>query len=71
MRLYMSNEPQDYIPVEVGETDRMIIDGTKVTVDTGNNYLDFLFVFLLIIGVYVAKKLIDKLISKINFMRFF
>ena len=67
----MSNEPQDYIPVEVGETDRMIIDGTKVTVDTGNNYLDFLFVFLLIIGVYVAKKLIDKLISKINFMRFF
>ena len=67
----MSNEPQDYIPVEVGETDRMIIDGTKVTVDTGNDYLDFLFVFLLIIGVYVAKKLIDKLISKINFMRFF
>ena len=71
MRLYMSNEPQDYIPVEVGETDRMIIDGTKVTVDTGNNYLDFLFVFGGIIGVYVAKKLIDKLISKINFMRFF
>jgi len=67
----MSNQPQDYIAVEVGETDRMIIDGTKVTVDTGNNYLDFLFVFLLIIGVYVAKKLIDKLISKINFMRFF
>ena len=67
----MSNQIQDYIPVEVGETDRMIIDGTKVTVDTGNNYLDFLFVFLLIIGVYVAKKLIDKLISKINFMRFF
>ena len=67
----MSNEPQDYIPVQVGETDRMIIDGTKVTVDTGNDYLDFLFVFLLIIGVYVAKKLIDKLISKINFMRFF
>lgn len=71
MRLYMSNEPQDYIPVQVGETERIIIDGSKVTVDTGNNYLDFIMVFLLIIGVYVAKKLIDKLISKINFMRFF
>ena len=67
----MSNEPQDYIPVQVGETERIIIDGSKVTVDTGNNYLDFIMVFLLIIGVYVAKKLIDKLISKINFMRFF
>lgn len=67
----MSNQVQDYIPVEVGETDRIIIDGSKVTVDTGNNSLDFIMVFLLIIGVYVAKKLIDKLISKINFMRFF
>ena len=56
----MSNEPQDYIPVEVGETDRMIIDGTKVTVDTGNDYLDFLFVFGGILALYAGKKLIDR-----------
>ena len=56
----MSNQIQDYIPVEVGETDRMIIDGTKVTVDTGNNYLDFLFVFGGILVLYAGKKLIDR-----------
>ena len=56
----MSNQVQDYIPVEVGETDRMIIDGTKVTVDTGNYYLDFIFVFGGILVLYAGKKLIDR-----------
>lgn len=56
----MSNQIQDYIPVVVNETDRMIIDGTKVTVDTGNNYLDFLFVFGGILVLYAGKKLIDR-----------
>ena len=55
-----SNQIQDYIPVEVGETDRMIIDGTKVTVDTGNYYLDFIFVFGGILVLYAGKKLIDR-----------
>jgi hypothetical protein len=56
----MIDNPQDNIVTQVGETDRMIIDGTKVTVDTGNNYLDFLFVFGGILLLYAGKKLIDR-----------
>lgn len=56
----MIDEPQEIITVQAGETDRMIIDGTKVTVDTGNNYLDFLFVFGGILILYLGKKLIDR-----------
>ena len=67
----MIDNPQDIIVTQVGETDRMIIEGTKVTVDTGSNALDFIIVFLLIIGLYLAKKLIDILIKNINWMRFF
>ena len=56
----MIDEPQETITVQAGETDRMIIDGTKVTIDTGNNYLDFLFVFGGILIIYLGKKLIDR-----------
>lgn len=56
----MIDEPQETITVQSGETDRMIIDGTKVTIDTGNNYLDFLFVFGGILILYLGKKLIDR-----------
>ena len=56
----MIDNPQDNIVTQVGETDRMIIDGTKVTVDTGNDYLDFLFVFGGILVLYAGKKLIDR-----------
>tara|TARA_R110002072_G_scaffold127339_2_gene264755 strand:+ start:2290 stop:2469 length:180 start_codon:yes stop_codon:yes gene_type:complete len=56
----MIDEPQETITVQAGETDRMIIDGTKVTIDTGNNYLDFLFVFGGILILYLGKKLIDR-----------
>jgi len=48
------------IAVQTGETDRIIMDGTKVTVDTGNDYLDFLFVFGGILVLYAGKKVIDK-----------
>jgi len=54
---------EETIPVQMGETDRIIIEGTKVTVDTGNNYLDFFFVFGGILLVYVGKKLIDRYIT--------
>ena len=56
----MIDNPQDIIVTQIGETDRMIIDGTKVTVDTGNNYLDFLFVFGGILLLYAGKKFIDR-----------
>jgi hypothetical protein len=56
----MIDNPQDIIVKQIGENDRMIIDGTKVTVDTGNNYLDFLFVFGGILLLYAGKKLIDR-----------
>lgn len=56
----MIDSPQDIIVKQIGENDRMIIDGTKVTVDTGNNYLDFLFVFGGILLLYAGKKLIDR-----------
>ena len=56
----MIDKPQETITVQAGETDRMIIDGTKVTIDTGNNYLDFLFVFGGILILYLGKKLIDR-----------
>lgn len=51
------------IAVEAGETDRIIMDGTKVTVDTGNDYLDFLFVFGGILLLYAGKKAIDKFLK--------
>ena len=58
-------------PIEIQENERIAFDNGKVEVDTGSNALDFIIIFSLIIGVYVAKKLIDRLIKNINFMRFF
>ena len=60
----MVKEYLETIPVEIGETDRIIIDGTKVTVDTGSNYLDFFFVFGGVLLLYVGKKLIDRCLSE-------
>ena len=50
-------------PIEIQENERIAFDNGKVEVDTGSNVLDFIIIFLLIIGVYVTKKLIDQWIK--------
>ena len=46
--------------VEIQGNERIAFDGGKVEVDTGNNYLDFIFVFGGILVLYIGKRIIDK-----------
>jgi len=48
---------------EIQGNERIAFDGKKVEVDTGSNTLDFLIVLLLIVSIYIAKKLIDRWIK--------
>ena len=48
---------------EINANERIAFDNGKVEVDTGSNVLDFIIIFLLIIGVYIGKKLIDRWIK--------
>jgi|MDTC01.2.fsa_nt_gb hypothetical protein len=48
---------------EIQGNERIAFDGKKVEVDTGSNTLDFIIVLLLIVSIYIAKKLIDRWIK--------
>ena len=48
---------------EIQCNERIAFDGKKVEVDTGSNTLDFIIVLLLIVSIYIAKKLIDRWIK--------
>jgi len=48
---------------EIQGNERIAFDGAKVEVDTGSNTLDFIIVLLLIVSIYIAKKLIDRWIK--------
>jgi hypothetical protein len=48
---------------EIKGNERIAFDGKKVEVDTGSNTLDFIIVLLLIVSIYIAKKLIDRWIK--------
>ena len=48
---------------EIQGNDRIAFDGKKVEVDTGSNTLDFIIVLLMIVSIYIAKKLIDRWIK--------
>jgi len=48
---------------EIQDNERIAFDGKKVEVDTGSNTLDFIIVLLLIVSIYIAKKLIDRWIK--------
>jgi len=48
---------------EIQGNERIAFDGKKVEVDTGSNTLDFIIVLLLIVCIYIAKKLIDRWIK--------
>jgi len=53
-------QPEEIITVEIQANERIAFDGGKVEVDTGNNYLDFIFVFGGILVLYIGKRIIDK-----------
>ena len=46
--------------IEIIGNERIAFDNGKVEVDTGSNTLDFILILLLIMSIYVGKKLIDK-----------
>ena len=48
---------------EIQGNERIAFDGAKVEVDTGSNTLDFIIVLLMIVSIYIAKKLIDRWIK--------
>tara|TARA_A100000172_G_scaffold72959_1_gene54326 strand:- start:184 stop:357 length:174 start_codon:yes stop_codon:yes gene_type:complete len=48
---------------EIQGNERIAFDGKKVEVDTGSNTLDFIIVLLMIVCIYIAKKLIDRWIK--------
>jgi len=48
---------------EIQGNERIAFDGKKVEVDTGSNTLDFIIVLLMIVSIYIAKKLIDRWIK--------
>jgi len=48
---------------EIQGNERIAFDGKKVEVDTGSNTLDFIIVLLLVVSIYIAKKLIDRWIK--------
>ena len=45
---------------EIKGNERIAFDNGKVEVNTGSNTLDFILILLLIMSIYVGKKLIDK-----------
>jgi hypothetical protein len=49
--------------IEITGNERIAFDNGKVEVDTGSNILDFILILLLIMSIYVGKKLIDKWIK--------
>ena len=51
------------LTLEIPGNERIAFDGKKVEVDTGSNTLDFIIVLLLIVSIYIAKKLIDRWIK--------
>lgn len=53
----------DLQTLEIQDNERIAFDGKKVEVDTGSNALDFIIVLLLIVSIYIAKKLIDRWIK--------
>jgi len=53
----------DLQSLEILGNERIAFDGAKVEVDTGSNTLDFIIVLLLIVSIYIAKKLIDRWIK--------
>jgi len=53
----------DLQTLEIQGNERIAFDGKKVEVDTGSNTLDFIIVLLLIVSIYIAKKLIDRWIK--------
>ena len=48
---------------EIQGNERIAFDGKKVEGDTGSNTLDFIIVLLLIVCIYITKKLIDRWIK--------